>query len=250
MVSATGITSLSALWTNGSQPHEQAAYRLLQEGDRLVPQHEGEAQLTGPTMDEAFAAACGTAADGTALKKNQAKTPWTKQEDQAILEGVKVHGHKWSKIAETLPSTVPRTDDATRNRWHRLMNKAGRLANDRPANGETDDVSPPKRPRAQPTAAQEAAAEEAAGKGGKHGDMWTAEEDLTIDHAVRIRGLRWKAVAALLPGRTESGCRNRWVRNQEREFAAAGLAVHGAAAVFAALDAARQQEQQQAAMAS
>ena len=50
------------------------AYRLLQEGDRLVPQHEGEAQLTGPTMDEAFAAACGTAADGTALKKNQAKT--------------------------------------------------------------------------------------------------------------------------------------------------------------------------------
>ena len=80
--------------------------------------------------------------------------------------------------------------------------------------------------------------------------MWTAEEDLTIDHAVRIRGLRWKAVAALLPGRTESGCRNRWVRNQEREFAAAGLAVHGAAAVFAALDAARQQEQQQAAMAS
>ena len=67
---------------------------------------------------------------------------------------------------------------------------------------------------------------------------------------VRMRGLRWKAVAALLPGRTESGCRNRWVRNQEREFAAAGLHVHGAAAVFAALDAARQQEQQQAAMAS
>ena len=38
----------------------------------------------------------------------------------------------------------------------------------------------------------------------------------------------------------------RWVRNQEREFAAAGLLVHGAAAVFAALDAARQQESQTA----
>ena len=104
-----------------------------------------------------------------------------------------------------------------------------------------------------------------------------------------MRGLRWKAVAELLPGRTESGCRNRWVatsnpdptttliltltltptptptptptltltlaltlpltrwvRNQEREFAAAGLLVHGAAAVFAALDAARQQESQTA----
>ena len=33
----------------------------------------------------------------------------------------------------------------------------------------------------------------------------------------------------------------RWVRNQEREFVAAGLRVHGAAAVFAALDAARKQ---------
>ena len=30
-----------------------------------------------------------------------------------------------------------------------------------------------------------------------------------IDHAVRMRGLRWRAVAELLPGRTESGCRNR-----------------------------------------
>ena len=77
-------------------------------------------------------------------------------------------------------------------------------------------------------------------EGGKHGDMWTAEEDLIIDHAVRVRGLRWKAIAELLPGRTESGCRNRWVRSQERVFAAAGLHVHGAAAVFAALDAARQ----------
>ena len=33
----------------------------------------------------------------------------------------------------------------------------------------------------------------------------------------------------------------RWVRNKEREFAAAGLHVQGASAVFAALDAAQQQ---------
>ena len=43
----------------------------------------------------------------------------------------------------------------------------------------------------------------------RHGDMWTQEEDDVIDHAVRMRGLRWRAVAELLPGRTESGCRNR-----------------------------------------
>ena len=80
------------------------------------------------------------------------------------------HGHKWCKIAQSLPCTVPRTDDATRNRWHRLMNKQGRLDNERPASG--DDVSPPKRPRpharAKPTTAQTEAAVEAAEAGGKH----------------------------------------------------------------------------------
>merc|ERR1719487_399422 len=70
---------------------------------------------------------------------------------------------------------------------------------------------------------------------GRHGDMWTAEEDRIIDMGVRVQGLKWRAIAALLPGRTESGCRNRWVRTQERLFAAAGTPVHGAAEVFAAL---------------
>ena len=73
---------------------------------------------------------------------------------------------------------------------------------------------------------------------GRGGDMWTAEEDRTIDEGVRLEGLRWREVAERLPGRTESGCRNRWVRTQERLFAANGVQVHGAAEVFAALRAA------------
>ena len=55
-----------------------------------------------------------------------------------------------------------------------------------------------------------------------HGD-WSAEEDTMIVEAISRLGCKWRAVAALLPGRTESGCRNRWVRNQERVFAAAGI---------------------------
>ena len=113
---------------------------------------------------------------------------------------------------------------------------------------KSNKASPKPRPRTENNC--EAAGGAYLGAGSKNGDMWTPEEDNIIDMAVRMQGLTWKAIAKLLPGRTESGCRNRWVRNQEREFAAAGLAVHGAAAVFAALDAARQQEQQQAAMAS
>ena len=65
--------------------------------------------------------------------------------------------------------------------------------------------------------------------------MWTEQEDLIIDQGVRLQGLRWKAIAALLPGRTDSGCRNRWVRTQERELAEEGIEVHGAPEVIATL---------------
>mmetsp|Transcript_6079 Transcript_6079/g.18143 ORF Transcript_6079/g.18143 Transcript_6079/m.18143 type:complete len:129 (+) Transcript_6079:415-801(+) len=61
--------------------------------------------------------------------------------------------------------------------------------------------------------------------------MWTEEEDSIIDNAVAQRGPCWAAIAQLLPGRTYSGCRNRWVRLQERRLAAAGLHVKGAAQV-------------------
>ena len=184
------------------------------------------------------------------LKPSKATTkmPWTRVEDTLIIEGVGLYGNKWSKIAGTLPE--PRTDDAVRNRWHRLMNKQSRRSP--PASDAGDETPPaskrqcsPATPRAPladcdaPAASTALVASAPKEEAGKHGDMWTADEDMIIDHAVRVRGLRWKAIAALLPGRTESGCRNRWVRNQERVFAAAGLQVHGAQAVFAALESAK-----------
>ena len=89
-----------------------------------------------------------------------------------------------------------------------------------------------------PKAAPKAKPGRPAGRTNTH-VLWTPEEDNIIDMAVRMQGLTWKAIAKLLPGRTESGCRNRWVRNQERAFAAAGMTVQGAAAVFAALNASR-----------
>ena len=44
---------------------------------------------------------------------------WTREEDLKVLDGVQRHGHSWSKIARDL--SEPRTDDAVRNRWHRLV---------------------------------------------------------------------------------------------------------------------------------
>ncbi|EOD37481.1 hypothetical protein EMIHUDRAFT_225326 [Emiliania huxleyi CCMP1516] len=55
--------------------------------------------------------------------------------------------------------------------------------------------------------------------------IWTAEEDAFIDRAVRFRGLRWKAIAEMLPGRSETGCRKRWMRCQQRRLAARGIKV-------------------------
>ena len=202
-------------------------------------------------------------------KPPKMKQAWTREEDMIILGGVSTFGNKWSKIVAQLP--VHRTDDAVRNRWQRLLRKQER------ADQEAEPTPPPltgvKRAASFDVGAAASADDTAAfaammqqhGAGGtpkasgdlplqptralslptpevavdqKGGDMWTAEEDRTIDEGVRLEGLRWREIAARLPGRTESGCRNRWVRTQERLFAANGVQVHGAAEVFAALRAA------------
>lgn len=189
----------------------------------------------------------------------QVKVPWTHEEDLKVLDGVSRYGQSWAKIARDLPES--RTDDAVRNRWHRLMSKQRRheilVAVSNGGEGvdeelcDSDSNRPPKKrrgakvsmsapkPRSRTENNCEAAGGAYLGAGSKNGDMWTPEEDNIIDMAVRMQGLTWKAIAKLLPGRTESGCRNRWVRNQERVFAAAGMNVVGAAAVFAALNATR-----------
>mmetsp|Transcript_70671 Transcript_70671/g.117390 ORF Transcript_70671/g.117390 Transcript_70671/m.117390 type:complete len:386 (-) Transcript_70671:151-1308(-) len=169
------------------------------------------------------------------MRPRQNKMPWTREEDRIIEESVAAFGPKWSRIAEALPTL--RTDDSVRNRWHRLQRKqqqqASRASSKSGSVSSSNRLSPPTVPMPDmPMPERSAAAEE---KHDKHGDMWTAEEDRIIDEGVRLQGLKWRAIAAMLPGRTDSGCRNRWVRTQERLLAAQGRPVHGAAEVFAVL---------------
>lgn len=199
----------------------------------------------------------GSSDEGSGSRKRPHKTPWTLQEDQMILHAVQRSGCKWARIAETLPHQ--RTDDAVRNRWQRLQRKQvqtvsvesqyipGAVQNHAPRGDDFVWNDPPTSPphvtpatfsssSVASAAPSPSCVDEKSGElSSKYGEMWTEEEDRIIDEGVRLRGLRWRAIAALLPGRTNSGCRNRWVRNQERLLASAGTPVQGAAEVLAAL---------------
>jgi len=49
---------------------------------------------------------------------DRGRAPWTAEEDQRIIDGVKRHGCKWRVIAADLPG---RSDSSARNRWLRLQ---------------------------------------------------------------------------------------------------------------------------------
>ncbi|KAJ1633357.1 hypothetical protein T492DRAFT_627182, partial [Pavlovales sp. CCMP2436] len=55
--------------------------------------------------------------DPSSARAGQKTAPWTRTEDQVISEAVKRFGCKWGVLSALLPG---RTDNAVRNRWHRL----------------------------------------------------------------------------------------------------------------------------------
>ena len=54
------------------------------------------------------------------LNPNVTKGPWTSEEDQRVIELVKIHGaKKWSVIANCLPGRIGKQ---CRERWHNHLN--------------------------------------------------------------------------------------------------------------------------------
>jgi len=149
----------------------------------------------------------------TGASKRRRKIGWTNTEDLTILAAVRRIGTQWQRIADNLPG---RTADAVRNRWHRLQRshalndtEEGRSALDGLliSSGVDPNWLPPE------LAEAGGGAPVAPVRGADHGRaMWTAEEDRIIEDGVRRLGCKWRQISGLLPNRTDSSVRNRWMR--------------------------------------
>ena len=125
---------------------------------------------------------------------------WTDEENELILQKVKKLGTQWDRISAELPG---RTADAVRNQCHRL-HKMGGISFSPGTYAHLSD---------------ESSSEDASGEartGSAHGrSMWTEEEDRLIVEGVRTFGCKWRRIASMLHGRSDSSVRNRWTRIHE-----------------------------------
>ena len=158
-------------------------------------------------------------------RRKPSKTQWTDEEDLFILSSLKTLGTQWPLIARQMQN---RSADGVRNRWHRLQATHG-LGLGGEGDAALDSLlaskgwSAPMLP-----VTHEEGDDEVGGAGGAAGgaperktgiahgrSMWSDEEDRLIEEGVRRHGCKWRAIAAALPGRSDSSVRNRWMRIQK-----------------------------------
>merc|ERR1719230_1422637 len=63
---------------------------------------------------------------------------------------------------------------------------------------------------------------EGSARNGAERKEWTAAEDEIIRRSVQVHGLRWRKIAAELPGRSDDAVRNRWNRLKADKTEACG----------------------------
>jgi myb proto-oncogene protein len=108
------------------------------------------------------------------------KGKWTPEEDAKLTEEVKKHGKDWLAVANMVPG---RSNLQCRRRWINTVD---------PTNKKNK---------------------------GKARISWTPEEDAKLIEAAKKHGTDWVAVAALVHGRSNQQCRERWVKTLDPDRA-------------------------------
>jgi hypothetical protein len=120
----------------------------------------------------------------SAVASRAPRQHWTLEEDTKLTEAVKKHGKKWFAVAPMVPG---RTDKQCRQRWVDTRQRW------------VDALDPTK-----------------GKKPNKTRENWTPAQDAKLADAVKKHGEHWSVVAALVPGRTDGQCRQRWVDTLNR----------------------------------
>lgn len=127
------------------------------------------------------------------LPRKRSRLTWTEEENRIILSSVRRYGTQWDLVAEQLPG---RTADAVRNQCHRMQRSS--------VSGFDDDTY---------SEGSSATSSESRKTSSIHSrSVWTAEEDQIVCEGLQSFGCKWRRIAAMLPGRSDSSVRNRWSR--------------------------------------
>merc|ERR1712014_503969 len=89
----------------------------LQQREAHLPKYEHAVTYAESSASSARAEVAGVRPEDNAGAAESSRMVWTSAEDHVIQSAVHSVGHRWRKIAAMLPN---RSDDAVRNRWHRL----------------------------------------------------------------------------------------------------------------------------------
>jgi myb proto-oncogene protein len=164
----------------------------------------------------------------SSLDPANGKSPgkWTPEEDAKLTEAVKKHGkNEWVAVAAMVPG---RTGKHCRQRWVESLD---------PANGNRGKWTPEEDAKLAEAVKNHgkkwvAVAMLVSGRTGKRcRERWvhsldptngkkvgklTPEEDAKVTKAVKKHGNEWAAVSAMVSGRTNVQCRDRWVHTLDR----------------------------------
>jgi hypothetical protein len=154
---------------------------------------------------------------------------WSEDEDSKLKDAVQMHGGKnWFAISALVPG---RTKIQCRNRWHNALDPSIGRANGREGKWAEDEDNElrdavqrhgskdwsaiaalvPGRTKGQCNQRWRDVLDPSIDQASVNRRKWTAVEDSKLKDAVQTHGGKnWGAISALVSGRTQKQCRNRW----------------------------------------